>query len=135
MSGQLEFTTNNTFDSAAEGARQLEKFSGEAGLPARKVYQLELVYEELITNVVKYSYSDSEVHQIRVILSCKDQNITLTVVHDGSDFNPWMLEDPDLTVPLEERQEGGIGILLIRKFSQSTGYERRDGKSFITVVI
>ena len=40
-----------------------------------------------------------------------------------------------LNVPLEERQEGGIGIMLARKFAQSVDYRRTDGKSIITVVI
>ena len=134
MAGRLAFTAENTFDSIAEGSRQLEIFAGKSGLTARKTYQLDLIYEELMTNVVKYSYSDAALHLIQVILDNDDRNLTFTIIHDGSDFNPWIQEDPDLTVPLEERQEGGIGILLVRKFSLSTNYERRNGKSIITVV-
>ena len=135
MSGHLEFTAANTFDSAAEGARQLEKFAEECSLPPRKAYQLDLIYEELITNVVKYSYTDNAAHQIQVILDDRDDVLTFTIIHDGTDFNPWEQADPDLNVPLEERQEGGIGIMLARKFAQSVDYQRTDGKSIITVVI
>ena len=135
MSGRLEFTAENTFDSVAEGARQLEKFAGDCSLPPRKAYQLDLIYEELMTNVVKYSYTDSEPHTIQVILDDQNDVLTFTIIHDGSDFNPWLQADPDLNVPLEERQEGGIGIMLARKFSQSVDYQRTDGKSIITVVI
>lgn len=135
MSGRLEFTADNTFDSVAEGARQLEKFAEEFSLPPRKAYQLDLIYEELMTNVVKYSYTDSGLHRIQVILDDRDDLLTFTIIHDGTDFNPWLQTDPDLNVPLEERQEGGIGIMLARKFSQSVDYQRADGKSIITVVI
>ena len=135
MSGRLEFITESTFDSVAAGARQLEKFAGETGLTPRKAYQLDLIYEELMTNVAKYSYSDNMIHPIRVLLENNGQTVTFTIIHDGSDFDPWQQQDPDLDVPLEDRQEGGIGILLARKFSQSVGYKRVDGKSIITVVI
>ena len=135
MSGRLEFTTDNTFESVADGARRLETFAGDAGLSPRKAYQLDLIYEELMTNVVKYSYSDSAPHQIRVILDDNGQDLTFTVIHDGTDFDPWAQADPDLDVPLEDRQTGGIGIMLCRKFSRSTGYQRQDGKSIISVVI
>ena len=135
MSGQLEFTTDNTFDSVAEGARQLEKFAEESSLPPRKAYQLDLIYEELMTNVVKYSYDDTVPHRIQVILNHRDDMLSFTIIHDGMDFNPWLQADPDLTLPLEQRQEGGIGILLVRKFSQSVDYRRTDGKSIINVVI
>lgn len=135
MPGRLEFTADNTFDSVAEGARQLEKFAEDFSLPPRKAYQLDLIYEELMTNVVKYSYTDSAPHRIQVILDDQNDLLTFTIIHDGTDFNPWLQADPDLNVPLEERQEGGIGIMLARKFAQSVDYQRMDGKSIITVVI
>ena len=135
MSGRLEFTTDNTFDSVAEASRQLERFAEENELPPRKIYQLELIYEELMTNVVKYSYADSNSHPIRVMLDCNGEDLSFTIIHDGSDFNPWMQADPDLTTSLEDRQEGGIGILLCRKFSRSATYERKDGKSIISVTL
>lgn len=135
MSGKLDFLTENSFDSVAEGARKLEVFAEESGLPPRKAYQLDLIYEELMTNVVKYSYSDGASHQIQVSLENNGQTLTFTIIHDGSDFNPWTQADPDLNVPLEERGVGGIGIMLVRKFSLSASYERRDGKSIITVII
>ena len=135
MTGRLEFTADNTFDSVAEGARQLEKFAEDFSLPPRKAYQLDLIYEELMTNVVKYSYSDHSAHRIQVILDDRNDVLTFTIIHDGVDFNPWKQDDPDLTLPLEQRPEGGIGIMLVRKFSQSFDYRRTDGKSIITVVI
>ncbi len=135
MPGRLEFTADNTFDSVAEGARQLEKFAEDFSLPPRKAYQLDLIYEELMTNVVKYSYTDSAPHRIQVILDDQNDLLTFTIIHDGTDFNPWLQADPDLNVPLEERQEGGIGIMLARKFARSVDYQRMDGKSIITVVI
>ena len=135
MTGHLEFTADNTFESVAEGARQLEKFAEEFSLPPRKAYQLDLIYEELMTNVVKYSYPDSDPHQIQVILEDRDDLLTFTIIHDGTDFDPWQQADPDLNVPLEERQEGGIGIMLARKFAQSVDYQRTDGKSIVRVVI
>ncbi len=135
MSGKIEFTAENTFDSVAEASAQLEKFAEGNGLSPRKTYQLELIYEELMTNVVKYSYSDQNPHQIQVSLDYDGERVTFTIIHDGGDFDPWTQDDPDLTLPLEQRQEGGIGILLCRKFSLSTDYQRQDGKSIITVVI
>ena len=135
MSGRLDFTAENTFDSVADGARLLEKFAEESGLSPRKAYQLDLIYEELMTNVVKYSYSDGASHQIQVSLEDVNGTLVFTIVHDGVDFNPWTQADPDLNVPLEDRGIGGVGIMLVRKFSLSANYERKDGKSIISVNI
>lgn len=136
MSGRLEFTTENTLESIAHASCFLSRFAEQSGLSDRKSYQLDLVYEELLTNVVKYSYPDGQSHSIKVILEDDENQLTFTLIHDGIAFNPWEESpDPDLHQPLEERKEGGLGIHLIRKFSRSVGYERRDGWSILTVVI
>ena len=135
MSGRIVFSTENTFDSVAEASARLGEFAEKNGLPPRKTYQLELIYEELMTNIVIYSYPDQDPHRIQVRLDYEGDKLTFTITHDGEDFNPWTQDDPDLTLPLEQRQEGGIGILLCRKFSLSTDYRRQDGKSIITTVI
>lgn len=133
MSDRLELSVENTLDSVAAAARTVSRFAEEVALSPRKSYQLDLVFEELMTNLVKYSYDDSARHQITVALENRDDVLTLTITHDGMDFNPWQSPDPDLAVPLEQRSEGGIGIYLVRKFSRSVDYERRDSRSIITV--
>ena len=132
MSDRLELSVENTLDSVAAAARTVSRFAEETALSPRKSYQLDLVFEELMTNLVKYSYDDSARHQIAVSLENRDDVLTLTITHDGMDFNPWQSPDPDLAVPLEQRSAGGIGVYLVRKFSRSVDYERRDSRSIIT---
>lgn len=133
MSDRLELSVENTLDSVATAARAVSRFAEESALSPRLAYQLDLVFEELMTNLVKYSYDGSARHQIEVMLEKKDEVLTLVITHDGMDFNPWLSPDPDLAVPLEQRSEGGIGIYLVRKFSRSVDYERRGDRSIITV--
>lgn len=133
MSDRLELSVENTLDSVASAARAVSRFAEDAALSPRQAYQLDLVFEELMTNLVKYSYNDSARHQIEVVLEYQDEILTLTITHDGMDFNPWQMPDPDLAVPLEQRSEGGIGIYLVRRFSRSMDYKRRNSRSIITV--
>lgn len=135
MSGRLEFTTENTLESIARAYCFLKRFAEQTGLSERKSYQLNLVYEELLTNVVKYSYTDRQPHPIKVILEDNDDQLTFTLMNDGIEFDPWNRPDPDLNRPLEERSEGGLGLYLVKNFSKSVQYVRRDGWNILTVVI
>ncbi|OQA87090.1 MAG: Serine/threonine-protein kinase BtrW [Lentisphaerae bacterium ADurb.Bin242] len=135
MSGRLEFTTENTLESVARASCFVQRFAEQAGLSERKSYQLSLVYEELLTNVVKYAFRDGKTHSIKVILEDEDDRLTFTLMNDGVEFDPWEQPGPDLHRPLEERSEGGLGLYLVRNFSKSVHYVRRDGWNILTVVI
>jgi len=70
-----------------------------------------------------------------VILEDEDERLTFTLMNDGIEFDPWEQPEPDLTRPLEERSEGGLGLHLVRNFSSSVHYVRRSGWNILTVVI
>jgi anti-sigma regulatory factor (Ser/Thr protein kinase) len=40
---------------------------------------------------------------------------------------------PSTDLPLEERDLGGIGILLLRKMADQMSYEHRDGMNILTL--
>ena len=48
-------------------------------------------------------------------------------------FGPLAREDPDLTVPAEERQIGGLGILMVKKNMDEVSYAYRDGQNILTM--
>ena len=51
----------------------------------------------------------------------------------GVPFDPLLKPDPDVTLPAEERQIGGLGIYMVKKSMDSMEYERRDGKNILTI--
>ena len=58
----------------------------------------------------------------------------MTVSDDGVSFNPLAVAPPDMTVPLEQRQPGGLGIHLARSLTDEATYVRQDGRNVITLV-
>ena len=40
---------------------------------------------------------------------------------------------PDLTVPAEERQIGGLGVFMVKKTMDDVTYEYKDGKNTLTL--
>jgi anti-sigma regulatory factor (Ser/Thr protein kinase) len=49
-------------------------------------------------------------------------------------FDPLSLPEPDLTVDLEERQVGGLGIFLIRQVMDEIVYRHENGKNILVLV-
>ena len=98
------------------------------------VNQIDLAVEEIFVNIAHYSGSAEAV-------ICADYHVsgegngTLTVVFkdNGKKFNPLEKPDPDLTLSAEERNIGGLGIFLTKKFMDSVEYEFVEGMNCLTI--
>lgn len=130
-----EFQTAATFEAVSAATVNLDRFAEENNLSPKQKYCLDLIYEELMTNVAKYSFhSAAEKHFIRVQLQYDGTDCTFTMSHDGIPFDPWQQENPALDVSLDEREEGGVGIFLTRQFSKSVSYEYKNGINIVSVI-
>ena len=59
--------------------------------------------------------------------------LTITFTDTGVAYDPLAAKEPDLAAPLEERQLGGLGIFLVRKFMDSIEYRREDEKNILVL--
>jgi anti-sigma regulatory factor (Ser/Thr protein kinase) len=63
--------------------------------------------------------------EIRVVAREEAELARLEIMDNGSAFDPTQKKDPDLSIPVEERPIGGLGIFMIKKLSRSMLYERQ----------
>jgi len=110
----------------------VSEFLSAHGLDASNAHDLELILEELFTNVLKYRKDGAETVAVR--LERNGETITLSFQEfDVDAFDITKLPEPDLERPASERPIGGLGIHLIRKLAESVGYEYKDRVSTTTV--
>ncbi|KAF0130690.1 MAG: RsbW [Bacteroidetes bacterium] len=95
---------------------------------------LNLVLEELITNIIFYGYTDKNEHFIEINIDFDDSRIFLKVEDDGIAFNPLLKEEADISLPVEERAIGGLGIHFVRKIMDTISYERKNEKNILTMI-
>jgi len=48
-------------------------------------------------------------------------------------YDPTKKEDPDVTLSIEEREIGGLGIFMVKKSMDEMAYEYRDGCNILTI--
>ncbi|NDV20762.1 SpoIIE family protein phosphatase [Pseudodesulfovibrio sp. JC047] len=114
---------------------EVEAFGASHNLPGKTIFQLTLVLDELITNIIQYGYTDFDEHPIDVSLSMDGDMITIQVEDDSEPFNILEAPEPELDVPLDERdrQIGGMGIHLIKNMVNDINYGRKNGKNVLTL--
>ena len=95
----------------------------------------ELCADEIFTNIASYAYPNEEGKEalIDAVLDKEKRSFTMSFIDEGEPFNPLDKEDPDTSLPAEERQVGGLGIFLVKQYMDYVNYERKDGENILTV--
>lgn len=97
--------------------------------------RLKLIADEIVSNIINYSHAESMGDGVVVALNRKNNDIKVKIVDEGKQFNPLMLETPDIEASLEDRKIGGLGIYLVRQFAKEVRYQRKDAKNILTIVL
>jgi len=107
---------------------------GESGVGERTVSNLHLAVDEACTNCCSYAYPEGEDGDIELTVRVDAGEITITIRDWGRPFNPLDAEPPDLSLDIEDRPIGGLGIFLLKKFSDRLDYRREKGANVLTIV-
>jgi len=119
---------------------ELELFSNELdefckiNLVNSKIFAtINLIADELISNIIFYSFEDKKEHIISVSIHADSLFFTMKIISDGKDFDPRNAKPADIESGLDKREIGGLGIHLVLKMVDFFDYERKNGKSTITI--
>jgi serine/threonine-protein kinase RsbW len=122
-------------DSVRELKESVKEMGLAVGLTEDVLLRIELALEEILVNIVSYAYSEQE-QPGWVEVNCRTEGaagLTLQVRDAGRPFDPLELSQPDLDIPLAEREVGGLGVFLVRKMADRLRYERRAGVNILTL--
>lgn len=108
-------------------------FGEENELDDDIVWEIRLVLEEIVTNIISYGYEDMAEHEIEVSIVNGEENITVNVRDDAKPFNLLEHPRPDLEIPLEDRGVGGMGIHVIREIMDEINYKREDDGNLLVM--
>ena len=114
---------------------RIEDFGARHGLPAMAVFNLQLACDEMLTNILSYGFPDARVRDIHVSISFGQDMIETEIIDNGIPFDPLAQPEPDLTLPLEERKIGGLGVHIIRTVMNHLNYHRSDGRNHLKMVL
>jgi serine/threonine-protein kinase RsbW len=131
MRERLSLRMKNDLLEIERMTQEVSSWSHEQAFPEEVEYQIELVLDELVSNVMRHGLKDGKEHFIAVNLGRDGHDLTVEIEDDGVPFNPIDAPIPDITKPIEERRIGGLGIHLVRQIMDSLSYERRAGKNYL----
>ncbi len=133
---QRELTLHNDVKQIELLTEFIEVLCEELGLDTMLTFNLNLVLEEAVTNVIMYAYPQNEDHTmtLKTWTEQSDNVIAFELKDQGKPFNP-IEEAPevDTTLSADERQIGGLGIFLINKIMDEVAYRYDGGSNILTM--
>ena len=119
--GKLFLVLNNSLAAVEEGRQEILRFIGPADCMA--VNRLEIIFEELVTNIIRHGFEKMSTQCIHVLVERGESAIRLTFEDDGVPYDLLAAAAPQGGRTVETVQIGGLGIPLIKKMSASLAYE------------
>ena len=112
-------------------AQELEGYS----CSSRVQFQLDVAVEEIFVNIAHYAYSPGQTGQatVRCCVGGDPLQVTIQFLDNGKPFNPLAKKDADTTLSAEERDIGGLGILMVKKSMDAVDYSYEDGTNILTI--
>lgn len=113
---------DNTLEALWPLAEAVEIFGQESGWTDALIMQVNLVLEELLVNAITNGYPDQRSGHITVQIQTRLDAITLQITDDGDAFDPFSIQTPDLSLAIEDRPIGGLGVHLVRSYMDVCHY-------------
>jgi serine/threonine-protein kinase RsbW len=109
-------------DAISDLTGQVMAFLAKARVDRRAAHHAALVLHELLANVAAHGGAPEA--KVSVSIAILPARVTGEVVDGGKMFDPSLARDVDLSADAGERAVGGLGLLLVRRLTESLAYER-----------
>ena len=125
----VDISVHNDVTDLPNVAETVDRVGADAGIPARTVMQLQVVLDEVLSNVIKYAWPDGGTHEFFVRIDVREGGIEVTITDDGRPFNPLAPSPPQPPPPGRCPRPGGVGIHIVKQLVDGFEYVRFDGRN------
>jgi len=128
-----EITLKNQVGELEKVNRFIEEIGEEMGLDMELQMNLNLVMEEMVSNVIFYAYPEGKEASIELVAESDGKELTFVLSDRGKEFDPTLKEDADPNVNPMDREIGGMGIFIVKNIMNQVSYQRLEGKNLLTM--
>lgn len=128
-----ELRIKNQISELERVAQFIEEIGEELHLDMELQMNLNLVMEEMVSNVIFYAYPKEADSEIELLAKSDGKKLTFVLSDQGKEFDPTAKEDADPDVNPAEREIGGMGIFIVKNIMNHVTYQRLEGKNLLTM--
>ncbi len=130
-----EISISNQLENITKTIEFFDDFCEKNSLDMSVNQKINLALDDLINNIISYGYRDDLEHHIDIKFNLFEKRIVVIVEDDAVPFNPFDGDGVDVSLSLEERDIGGLGIHLIKKLMSQDNYSRKANRNVVTLTM
>ena len=124
--------STQTFPASFDQLDAIREFVGQfargISMDDREVYAVQMAVDEACSNIIEHAYEGIADGRIEITCESRKGDLNVYVRDWGKTFDPAIASEPNLSVSLNERKVGGLGIFLMRKMMDEVHYQSEDGR-------
>lgn len=129
-----ELIVDATIDNVPKVIGFVDEQMDQLGCPMKTQMQVDVAVEELFSNIAFYAYNpEIGSAAVRVEAAKNPPAVEITFIDNGIRYNPLAKPDPDITLSVEEREIGGLGIYMVKKTMDDVSYEYKNGQNILRI--
>ena len=109
----------------------IEEIGDELDLGMELRMNLNLVMEEMVSNVIFYAYPKGTEAEIELVAESDGKELSFVLSDNGKEFDPTLKENFNPDVNPSEREIGGMGIYIVKNIMNQVSYQRLEGKNLL----
>ena len=128
-----ELVLKNQIGELAHVNQFVEEIGDELNLSAELRMNLNLVLEEMVSNVIFYAYPEGTEATIELLAEYDGKELTFLLSDRGKEFDPTLKDDADPDANPADREIGGMGIYIVKNIMNQVSYQRLEGRNLLTM--
>jgi len=128
-------TFPNRFKSLAEISEFVSQAINEIGFDETTAYTILVAVDEACTNIIEHAYGGEGQGDIQCSCDVTEGSLKIVLRDRGEPFDPTTVPEPDFSVPLQELECRGAGLVLIQKIMDEISFvSKPDGENVLTMI-
>ena len=126
---------HNDIQQIPQLAEFVEAVADVAHLDVGLTMSLNLALEEAVSNVIMYAYPKGSDGLVDIEAIIRKGELEFIISDNGTPFDPTAAPEADITLDVEDRPVGGLGIFLVKNIMDVVKYTRSDdGKNILSMI-
>lgn len=113
----------------------VDDLANDFSLSASAKYNLNLILEEALSNIIFYGFEEGAESKIEIELEDYGNNFILKIGDYGKPFNPLTVDNKAHETLNTDTKIGGLGLVLIKKLSKKLDYSYKNNMNLLTIII
>jgi serine/threonine-protein kinase RsbW len=123
------------YESLAKIGEFIRRAATDAGFDSLATYTVETAVDEACSNIIEHAYGGEEHGNIECTCNETDDKLIIILCDQGETFNAEEVAEPDLSLPLEDRDDHGLGLYFMRRWMDEIHFEHPPGGGNTVIMI